>query len=49
MRARGTGTVVRPSTLRRYAREAGFASVEILPIEHDLWRFYRLRSSISEA
>jgi hypothetical protein len=39
----GTGTVMRPDTLRRYAREAGFAGVEILPIEHDLWRFYRLR------
>jgi len=24
------------------AREAGFSGVEILPIEHDFWRFYRL-------
>jgi 2-polyprenyl-3-methyl-5-hydroxy-6-metoxy-1,4-benzoquinol methylase len=38
----GTGTVMRPSTLRRYAAEAGFAGVEILPIEHEFWRFYRL-------
>lgn len=38
----GTGTVMRPATLRRYALEAGFSDVEILPIEHDLWRFYRL-------
>lgn len=38
----GTGTVMRPGTLRQYAAEAGFRSVEILPIEHDLWRFYRL-------
>lgn len=38
----GTGTVMRPETLRRYAREAGFSGLEILPIEHDLWRFYRL-------
>jgi 2-polyprenyl-3-methyl-5-hydroxy-6-metoxy-1,4-benzoquinol methylase len=37
-----TGTVMRPDTLRQYASEAGFASVEILPIEHDLFRFYRL-------
>lgn len=37
-----TGTVMRPATLERYAREAGFTSVEILPIEHDLFRFYRL-------
>jgi 2-polyprenyl-3-methyl-5-hydroxy-6-metoxy-1,4-benzoquinol methylase len=38
----GTGTVMRPATLRRYAGEAGFTKVEILPIEHDMWRFYRL-------
>jgi 2-polyprenyl-3-methyl-5-hydroxy-6-metoxy-1,4-benzoquinol methylase len=38
----GTGTVMRPSILRRYAREAGFEHVEILPIESDFWRFYRL-------
>jgi 2-polyprenyl-3-methyl-5-hydroxy-6-metoxy-1,4-benzoquinol methylase len=38
----GTGTVMRPATLRRYATEAGFNKVEILPIEHDFWRFYRL-------
>jgi 2-polyprenyl-3-methyl-5-hydroxy-6-metoxy-1,4-benzoquinol methylase len=40
----GTGTVMRPATLRRYANEAGFSRVEILPIENDLWRFYRLVS-----
>jgi hypothetical protein len=38
----GTGTVMRPATLRRYATEAGFSGVEILPIENDLWRFYQL-------
>jgi len=39
----GTGTVMRPDTLRRYAREAGFGGVEILPIEDfGVWRFYRL-------
>jgi SAM-dependent methyltransferase len=37
-----TGTVMRPDTLRAYAREAGFDDVEILPIEADMWRFYRL-------
>ena len=36
-----TGTVMRPDTMRRYALEAGFRDVEILPIEHDLFRFYR--------
>ncbi len=37
-----TGTVMRPDTLRRYAEEAGFAKFEVLPIENDFWRFYRL-------
>lgn len=36
------GTVMRPPTLRQLATEAGFHSVEILPIENDFWRFYRL-------
>lgn len=40
----GTGTVMRPDTLRGYAREAGFSSVATLPIEHDLFRFYHLAS-----
>jgi 2-polyprenyl-3-methyl-5-hydroxy-6-metoxy-1,4-benzoquinol methylase len=39
----GTGTVMRPATLRRYAVDAGFADVEILDIENDFFRFYRLR------
>ena len=38
----GTGTVMRPGTLRRYAAEADFAGVEDLPIENEMWRFYRL-------
>jgi ubiquinone/menaquinone biosynthesis C-methylase UbiE len=38
----GTGTVMRPDTLRAYAREAGFEDIETLPIETDMWRFYRL-------
>jgi hypothetical protein len=38
----GTGTVMRPDTLRHYAQQAGFADIEVLPIENDLWRFYRL-------
>ena len=29
----GTGTVMRPSVLEGYAREAGFSDVEILPID----------------
>jgi 2-polyprenyl-3-methyl-5-hydroxy-6-metoxy-1,4-benzoquinol methylase len=38
----GTGTVMRPATLRSYAQQAGFKDVEVLPIQHDFWRFYRL-------
>lgn len=38
-----TGTVMRTSTLERYAAQAGFSSVEVLPVENDFWRFYRLR------
>lgn len=37
-----TGTVLRPETLRGYATEAGFTLVEVLAIEHDMFRFYRL-------
>ena len=38
-----TGTVMRPDTLRRYAGEAGFREVEVLPIDHFLFRFYWLK------
>jgi hypothetical protein len=37
-----TGTVMRRSTLERYASTAGFSAVSVLPIEHDFLRFYRL-------
>jgi ubiquinone/menaquinone biosynthesis C-methylase UbiE len=37
-----TGTVMRVPTLRRYALQAGFREVEVLPIETTFWRFYRL-------
>ena len=37
-----TGTVIKPSTVRRYAEEAGFSSVEVLDIENPQFRFYRL-------
>lgn len=39
----GTGTVMRTSTFTRYAKEAGFTDCQVLPIQHDLFRFYRLR------
>ena len=38
-----TGTVMRPDTLRRYASEAGFTSVEVLPVESAAFRLYLLR------
>jgi 2-polyprenyl-3-methyl-5-hydroxy-6-metoxy-1,4-benzoquinol methylase len=38
-----TGTVMRPDTLRHYATEAGFADMEVLTVESDFFRFYRLR------
>lgn len=38
-----TGTVLRPATMNRYARVAGFSDIEVVPIEHDFWRFYALR------
>ena len=37
-----TGTVIRAPTMRRYAEEAGFSRVEVLPVEHDTFRLYRL-------
>jgi SAM-dependent methyltransferase len=37
-----TGAVMRPSTLRGYAEEAGFRGFEVLPLETEFWRFYRL-------
>jgi hypothetical protein len=40
--AAGTGAVMRPDILQRYAREAGFSAVETLPVAHEGWAFYRL-------
>jgi 2-polyprenyl-3-methyl-5-hydroxy-6-metoxy-1,4-benzoquinol methylase len=40
--AAGTGTVMRPGTVRRYAKAAGFSDFEILPIDNDFYRYYRL-------
>lgn len=41
----GIGTVIRPGIVQKLAREAGFASCEIQPIENLLFRFYRLRNA----
>ena len=40
----GTGAAIRPSTVRHYADEAGFASCEVAPIDHAMFRFYLLRA-----
>jgi SAM-dependent methyltransferase len=39
----GTGTVMRPAVLDGYARAAGFGGVDVLPVDNDFFRFYRLR------
>jgi ubiquinone/menaquinone biosynthesis C-methylase UbiE len=38
-----TGTVMRPAVFEHYARAAGFASVDVLAIDHPMFRFYRPR------
>jgi SAM-dependent methyltransferase len=36
------GTVMRPAIFEAIARRAGWSGIDILPIEHPFWRFYRL-------
>ncbi|MFI5693306.1 class I SAM-dependent methyltransferase [Kribbella sp. NPDC051586] len=36
------GAMMRPAQLRHLAEHAGFGTVDVLPIEHPFWRFYRL-------
>lgn len=38
----GAGTVMRPDTVRAYAREAGFRRVELAQVERPFFNFYRL-------
>jgi 2-polyprenyl-3-methyl-5-hydroxy-6-metoxy-1,4-benzoquinol methylase len=38
------GTAIRPDTVRTCATDAGFLGFEVLPIENDLFRFYRLQA-----
>ncbi|TFV89415.1 class I SAM-dependent methyltransferase [Blastococcus sp. CT_GayMR16] len=40
----GTGAAIRPSTVRSYAEQAGFASCEVAPIDSPMFRFYLLRA-----
>ena len=39
-----TGAVMREETFRGYATDAGFGSIEVLPIDHETFRFYLLKS-----
>jgi hypothetical protein len=41
--AEATGTVLRASTLARWADAAGFTGFDVLPIDNPFWRFYRMR------
>ena len=34
--------MIRADTVRAYAADAGFRRADVLPIEHEFWRFYRL-------
>jgi len=36
------GTLIRPQTMRDLAHRAGYTGVQIVPIDHPFWRFYRL-------
>ena len=40
--AAGTGAVMRAETVRHYGEQAGFGRFEVLGIENDFYRFYRL-------
>ena len=37
-----TGAAMTPSTFKNYAKEAGFSKIDILPVDHLIWQFYRL-------
>jgi hypothetical protein len=39
------GTVIRPDLVRALATDAGFARVEVLPVDGGFFRLYRLRAS----
>ena len=37
-----TGASMTTSTFKKYASESGFSKIDVLPIDHFLWTFYRL-------
>jgi 2-polyprenyl-3-methyl-5-hydroxy-6-metoxy-1,4-benzoquinol methylase len=40
--SKATGAAMTSSTFKKYAKESGFSKVDALPIEHFMWKFYRL-------
>jgi SAM-dependent methyltransferase len=36
------GTLIRPDAMRALAAAAGYSAVDVVPIDHPFWRFYRL-------
>ena len=36
------GTVLRERTVREWGRQAGYATVDVMAVNNDFWRFYRL-------
>jgi pullulanase/glycogen debranching enzyme len=41
-KSEATGAAMTPSTFKKYAKEAGFSKIEVLPVKHFIWEFYRL-------
>jgi 2-polyprenyl-3-methyl-5-hydroxy-6-metoxy-1,4-benzoquinol methylase len=42
--SKATGAAMSPSTFKNYAKEAGFSKIDVLPVKHFIWEFYRLES-----
>lgn len=38
-----TGTVMRPATVAKYGKDAGFQAIDVVPAGHDFFRLYELR------
>jgi hypothetical protein len=41
-RSAALGTALRADTVRELAEEAGYARVDVLPVDNDFFRLYRL-------
>jgi ubiquinone/menaquinone biosynthesis C-methylase UbiE len=42
--SKATGAAMSPSIFKNYAKEAGFSKIDVLPVKHFIWEFYRLES-----